>query len=110
MTTFTDTIEQNIREERKRQNLKFGVQNHDPMTFMCILTEEVGEAAQAANDARFAKTKFAEQTNLIAFREELVQVAAVAKQMIECLDREEWAWPFKTATKKELVCSQPKIS
>ncbi len=46
-----------------------------------ILGEEVGEANKAALEAKFGSKTLAE------YREELVQVAAVAVAMIQCLDR-----------------------
>ena len=36
-----------IRQERKRQNQKWGSQDHKPDRWMIILMEEVGEAAEA---------------------------------------------------------------
>ena len=94
-----DKIFEDIREERKRQNEKWGEQNHpmlngrftiEAMTeklymykalneilknpnWYSILLEEVYEA--------FAETKPEKQ------REEMIQVAAVAVQIIEYLDR-----------------------
>jgi NTP pyrophosphatase (non-canonical NTP hydrolase) len=73
--------------ERDRQDEKWGEQNHDPFTYLVILTEEVGEFAQAALHNRFG----GEQSNRM--REEAVQVAAVALAIVECLDRGRWAWP-----------------
>ncbi len=86
-------------DERNRQDARFGEQNHTPFIYLSILTEEVGEAAKAANDSHvFASTKLLNTTvstwdkdKLKAYRAELVQVAAVAVAMIECLDREKWA-------------------
>ena len=79
-TTINDVI-----EERKRQDYKWGQQNHHPIIWMSILTEEVGEAAKEANDIFFANAQRIEQ-----LREELVQVAAVAIAAIESLDRGLW--------------------
>lgn len=70
-----------IIEERDRQNKKWGEQNHDPFTWLAILSEEVGEAAQAALHDQFG----GEHADTL--QEELVQVAAVAVQWIECLLR-----------------------
>lgn len=73
--------------ERNKQDAKWGEQNHDPFTFLAILTEEVGELAQAALHGRYGGP---ESNNI---REEAVQVAAVALAIVECLDREKWEWP-----------------
>lgn len=70
-----------INEERERQDSRWGEQDHDPITWMSILTEEVGEAAHAANE-----NKWNEQS-LDDFKNEMVQVAAVAQAIIECLER-----------------------
>ncbi len=69
-------IREEIEAERIRQYMKWGEQNHSPEKWMNILMEEVGEAAQAGLQKRFAD-----------YREELVQVAAVALTAIESFDR-----------------------
>jgi NTP pyrophosphatase (non-canonical NTP hydrolase) len=68
-------------EERKRQEAKWGEQNHAPIYYLAILTEEVGEFAKECLTDHFGKTR---TENL---RVEAVQVAAVALAIIECLDR-----------------------
>jgi NTP pyrophosphatase (non-canonical NTP hydrolase) len=78
-----------VSDERSRQDAKWGEQNHDPAMYLTILMEEVGEAAQAALALRFGKPTDAAHAH---YREELVQVAAVAVAMIECLDRGKWRW------------------
>lgn len=70
-----------VQQERDSQDKKWGVQNHDAFTWLSILGEEVGEAHQAALENRFGTASGAQ------YREELVQVAAVAVAMIECYDR-----------------------
>ena len=87
MEIVKDGIDLEIEAERKRQDAKWGEQNHDPFVWVTILTEEVGEAAQASLEARFGKG------STDSYREELIQVAAVAKSMVECLDRGKWEWP-----------------
>lgn len=81
---------QEVIEERRRQHRKFGEQNLDPFKYLSILGEEVGEANQAANDA-FDWAKHTGFKDLAHFREELIQVAAVAVAMVECLDRNKWS-------------------
>lgn len=68
--------------ERERQNQKWGVQNHDPITWSAILTEECGEFAQAALHDRFGGAMAGDNLRL-----EAVQCAAVALQIVECIDR-----------------------
>lgn len=83
------SVMQDVIEERTRQNLKWGVQNHEPCRWISILTEEVGEAAQAANDMleKPASSNAELWGQEQEYRAELVQVAAVAIAMIENLDR-----------------------
>ena len=87
---YPDKVENEIADEQLRQIRKFGLQNHHPFVYLAILTEEVGEAAQAAVDTFFPKTPDAREQELKHLREELIQVAAVAKSFVECLDRAEW--------------------
>jgi NTP pyrophosphatase (non-canonical NTP hydrolase) len=68
--------------ERKRQTDKWGVQNHRPADYLMILGEEFGEVSRAALEHHFHGAA------LENYREELVQVAAVAVAMIECYDRQ----------------------
>ena len=65
-----------IANERKRQTKLYGVQNHDKGYWLSILGEEFGEVCRAVCDH--------DDKN---YREELIHVAAVAVQMIECYDR-----------------------
>lgn len=68
-------------KERERQNRKWGEQNHDPITWSTILTEECGEFAQAALHHKFGGPAAA------GLRDEAIQCAAVAVQIVEFLDR-----------------------
>ena len=76
-----DQILREVSQERASQDKKWGVQNHDAFTWFSILGEEVGEAHKAALENRYGNASSAE------YREELIQVAAVAVAMIECYDR-----------------------
>lgn len=71
-----------IKQERQRQDAKWGEQNHTPFEWCAILGEEVGEVNKAALEAHFRDTN-----QLANYREELIQVAAVAVAMIESLER-----------------------
>ena len=83
-----------IGAERKRQDVKWGVQDHDPQVWMAILGEEYGELCQAANDLRWPKVHppVLDIDHMLA---EAVQTAAVAQAIIECLLRAAWQWPRK---------------
>ncbi len=72
---------QDVLTERARQDNKWGVQNHDLITWSAILSEECGEFAQTALQERFGGNK------AICAREEAVQCAAVALAIVECIDR-----------------------
>jgi len=75
--------------ERERQDKKWGVQEHDPCTWMTILGEEVGEACQEALREKFGDVKLVRQYEKALYKE-LSQVAAVAVAAMECLDRDKW--------------------
>lgn len=75
--------------ERARQDSLWGIQNHDPFTFLTLLGEEYGEACQAAAQALY------DGKSIDRIREEVVQVAALALAIVECLDRGQWQWPSK---------------
>lgn len=90
-----------IKQERKRQNKKWGEQNHNLVEWMAILTEEHGEAGKEALEYHFAaqelavdlpENKEAFLKKLKAYRTELIQVAAVAVSMIESVERNEMVY------------------
>lgn len=74
-----------IAEERKRQDVKWGRQDHPYEVWRPILGEEIGEA-----DQEWLKMHFGHRVRGQELREELVQVAAVVAAMIECGDRNRW--------------------
>ena len=73
----TARILSEVLTERERQDTKWGEQNHDPSWWVVIETEELGEVAKAV----FEK-------ELDEYRQELIQVAAVAVAAVESLDRQ----------------------
>lgn len=83
-----------VLQERGRQDEKWGEQNLDPITYLAVLTEEVGELAQAALHTRFGGHAAA------GLRTEAIHVAAVALAIIECLDRGRWRWPEEAGPKE----------
>lgn len=82
-----------VLKERIRQNEKWGEQNHDPEIWCMILGEEVGEVNTAALEANFSAphmnsdNEAAFRKHMDNYREELIQVAAVAVSMVQCFDR-----------------------
>lgn len=67
-----------IQTERRRQDAKWGQQNHDPGKWSLILSEELGEVAKSALEG--------DRSNYLT---ELVQAAAVLVAWIECELRKE---------------------
>ena len=65
-----------ILAERALQDQRWGEQNHHPAIWLTILMEEVGEASKHILEGPG-----------IRYRDEMVQVAAVAIAAIECWDR-----------------------
>lgn len=77
---FTKIVN-DIFAERKRQDTKWGEQNHDDYRWLAILTEEVGELAQAVLHDEFGgKAAGTAET-------ELLHVAAVSAQWLEHFQR-----------------------
>lgn len=76
-----------VADERSRQHAKWGVQRHPFEVWMLVLGEEVGEANKALLEAR-AATGLTATFDLMQFRTELIQVAAVACAVIEHIDEE----------------------
>lgn len=84
-----DNIFEEIRKERKRQDEKWGVQNHSPLVWDSILNEEAGEVSKAALESYFTHMG---SDDLDDYRKELIEVAATAVAAIQCLDNNEWNW------------------
>ncbi|MFB0840983.1 hypothetical protein [Paenibacillus oleatilyticus] len=79
---------QSVIEERQRQNAKWGEQNHPLAAWVSILGEEYGELCEAVNETIFNNGPEAREKGGHAnIRAEAVQVAAVAVQIVEMLDR-----------------------
>lgn len=91
-----------IGAERRRQDEKWGEQNHDPQVWMAILGEEFGELCQAANDLRWPKPVSGQNVDPWTHAlNEAVQTAAVSQAIVECLLRSTWQWPRPPLAGKE---------
>jgi len=88
-TKQTYRVLEDVIKERKYQDKKWGEQNHYPFKYNNILGEEFGEACKAANEAYDWKNGYWSKS-LKHYRKELIQVAAVAVAIVECLDRGKW--------------------
>lgn len=73
----TENVLKEVKHERHNQEIKWGEQNHQPLKWLAILGEEVGETNKAILE-----------DDLENYREELIQVAAVAVAMVESFDRD----------------------
>lgn len=74
--------------ERFRQDQKWGDQSgNDPAVWATVLSEECGEAAQAALHVQFHHGFADGEAAIDHLRTELVQVAAVAVAWLEAIDR-----------------------
>ena len=74
-----------VAAERRRQDAKWGRSRHRWCEWMSVLTEEVGEACAAANQATWRDNP---APVLGELRRELIQVAAVCAAVVEHLDEE----------------------
>jgi NTP pyrophosphatase (non-canonical NTP hydrolase) len=72
-------------DERQRQDEMRGEQNHKPLLWTAILSEEVGEFAKASLHQEFGGP---DADNVLA---EAVQCAAVGLAIVECLLRNKTA-------------------
>lgn len=73
--------------ERHQQDEKWGRQDHDPSVWLAILTEEVGELAEAILNDKFPGGAHGGGNRAVRMRCEARQVAAVAVAFMEYLDR-----------------------
>lgn len=101
MSEERNQIFREINQERNIQENKWGQQNHHPLEWLPILTEEVGEVNKAALETYF---KYKGSDPLYKdYRKELIQVAAVAVNMIECFDRNFEELRLAAANEMEVV-------
>lgn len=84
-----------IGAERTKRDTQFGEQNYTPIEWLAILGEELGKANRNALQAHFCgahinsdNAKY-QQEQLVEYRKELVQIAAIAVGMIQSFDRNE---------------------
>lgn len=81
-----DDFEVLVRQERTRQDNKWGEQNHNPAIWLAILVEEVGELSAPIIGSEW-KPELQRDSEMEC---ELIQVAAVAKAMWESGKRCRW--------------------
>ena len=78
-----------IIDERTKQDLKWGEQNHDEMKWLTILIEEVGEIGKAVNELypSIGSALPKKKALLEDLRKELIQTAAVCVAWLEYFKR-----------------------
>ena len=82
---ITTDVLLDVRSRRQEQDLKWGEnQCHDPIEWMGIITEEVGDMAKAAMRLHFN----IKNPDAYQYRDELLDVAASAVAAVENMDRE----------------------
>lgn len=104
MLISTEKVLAEVGQERERQQEKWGEQNHDIALWAAILGEEVGEVHKEIVEIKatalpsiihadretilgFNEALSKRRQHIQNYRAELIQVAVVAVQMVECLDR-----------------------
>ena len=75
-------MSEEIEDEIRRQNVKWGEQNHSDIYWLGILMEELGELAKEIIENGI-NGKVTDEN----IKTELIQVAAVAIQWLKCLNR-----------------------
>ncbi len=76
-------IIEKVLEERKRQDEKWGVQNHATPVWATIIGEEYGEMCKAINEYGFNPTRVTEDE----IYTEAIQTMASCMAMLECIER-----------------------
>lgn len=77
-----------VKAEAMAQDAKWGEQNHEPEIWLAILTEEVGELAQAMLADRFSDDQPGmHDSHHDSMETEAIQIAAVAAHFVEFLAR-----------------------
>ena len=85
-----------ILNERKRQDMKWGEQNHFPHFWTGILGEEYGEFCEAVNETVFNNgVEARKKGGYENMKTEAIHVAAVALGFLECLERNKEDWCLK---------------
>ena len=78
-----ERIIERIRAERANQDKKWGEQNHDDFIWLAILSEEIGESAQAILECRNPNGQDLGMWHESDIDKELIQAAAVIVAWLE---------------------------
>ena len=92
-STMQENVICAIKNERTRQDKKWGEQNHLPHYWTGILGEEYGEFCEAVNETVFNNGPEEQlKGGYENMRKEAIHVAAVALGFLECLERNKRDW------------------
>lgn len=83
----TELVLQEVAQERLRQCRRWGIERWKSSQWLAILGEEYGEVCRAVYEIELMPTLEGGERWKENYREELIQVAAVAVAMIECFDK-----------------------
>ena len=85
----TSEVLQNVLDERHRQDKKWGEQNHTISVYGHIVGEEFGEVSKAIVEILMDEVMYSTMNHelRVELRKELIQAAATAVAMVECMDR-----------------------
>lgn len=101
-TVEQEKIINKVLEERKRQDTKWGEQNHAAPIWGTIIGEEYGEMCQAINEFLFNPTPDTGEQICV----EAIHTMASCMAMLECIERQRGAFkkmekPIKTGTEQQ---------
>lgn len=89
-----DKLLEAIKQERNRQDEKWGEQNHYPQIWVGILGEEYGEFCEAVIETVLLGAH-PEKGGYANMKKEAIHVAAVALGFLECLERNKENWGMR---------------
>lgn len=75
---------QSVREELDAQVREWGITNHPPEIWLALLAKQMGHMADDILDHRIHRALIG------TYRQELVELTAVAMAALECFDRGDW--------------------
>lgn len=75
-----------IRDERRKQLIKWGERSYDNGTWSMIIGEEFGEVCEAMLNIKFPKPDAEHDANLAHLRMELIHLSAVTAAMVQQID------------------------
>lgn len=84
-----ENVAEDVESERRCHLEKWGIQKHPPEVWLAILSEEVGEMAEALLNLKFNTFPIDVQSYEFKVRHEAIQIAAVASAIAQYIDEEQ---------------------